>query len=149
MKLLPSRRAALFVPLAAWRGSAANGAVTVGLVGAGNRGSYVAGLMAKHTPARVVALCDIVDEKMQQAKASIGIEDPKLYKDIERLLASDVDAIIIATPVHLHAEHFEAAVKSGKHIYIEKPASVDVAGCKRIMRAADSADRKINITFGF
>ena len=149
MKLLPSRRAALFVPLAAWRGSAANGAVTGGVVGAGNRGSYVAGLMAKHTPARVVALCDIVDEKMQQAKASIGIEDPKLYKDIERLLASDVDAIIIATPVHLHAEHFEAAVKSGKHIYIEKPASVDVAGCKRIMRAADSADRKMNITFGF
>jgi predicted dehydrogenase len=51
--------------------------------------------------------------------------------------------------VFLHAEHFEAAVKAGKHIYIEKPASVDVEGCKRIMRAADSADRKLHITFGF
>jgi len=35
------------------------------------------------------------------------------------------------------------------HIYIEKPAAPDVAGCKRVMRAADSADRKLNITFGF
>ena len=65
------------------------------------------------------------------------------------MLASDVDAVIIATPVFLHAEHFEAAVKAGKHIYIEKPASMDVEGCKRIMRAADGADRKLNITFGF
>jgi predicted dehydrogenase len=60
-----------------------------------------------------------------------------------------VDAVIIATPVFLHPEHFEAAVKSGKHIYIEKPAGADVEGCKRVMRAADGADRKINITFGF
>jgi predicted dehydrogenase len=59
-----------------------------------------------------------------------------------------VDAVIIATPVFLHPEHFEAAVKAGKHIYIEKPAGLDVAGCKRVIRAADSADRKFNITFG-
>ena len=50
------------------------------------------------------------------------------------MLNSDVDAIIIATPVFLHADHFEAAVRAGKHIYIEKPASANVEGCKRIMR---------------
>ena len=106
-------------------------------------------MMAKNTPARVVALCDVFEEKMEQAKKSIGVENPKLYKDFRQMLASDVDAVIIATPVFLHAEHFEAAVKAGKHIYIEKPASMDVEGCKRIMRAADGADRKLNITFGF
>ena len=52
-------------------------------------------------------------------------------------------------PVFLHVEHFEAALKAGKHIYLEKPASIDVAGCKRIMALADAADRKLNITFGF
>ena len=52
-----------------------------------------------------------------------------------------MDAVMIATPVYLHPEHFEAAVKSGKHIYIEKPAGMDVAGCKRVMKASDSADR--------
>src|SRR6266481_2190136 len=142
-------KAAALMPFAAVRGSAANAAVTVGLFGSGSRGTYVAGMMAKNTPARVTALCDIFDAKMEKAKAAIGLDNPKLYKDFHELLASDVDALIIATPVFLHAEHFEAAVKAGKHIYIEKPASVDVAGCKRIMRAADSADRKLNITFGF
>lgn len=130
-------------------GSAANSAVTVGLIGSGNRGTYVATEMAKNTPARIVALCDLYPEKMEQAKTKIGITDAKMYKDLRDMLASDVDAVIIATPVFLHAEHFEAAVKSGKHIYIEKPASLDVRGCKRIIKAADSADRKLNITFGF
>jgi len=142
-------KAAAVMPFAAVRGSAANSAVTVGLFGSGNRGTFVAGLLAKNTPARITALCDIFDAKMEKAKGAIGLDNPKMYKDFHELLASDVDAVIIATPVFLHAEHFEAAIKAGKHIYIEKPASVDVAGCKRIMRAADSADRKLNITFGF
>jgi predicted dehydrogenase len=142
-------KAAALVPFAAVRGTAANSAIKVGLIGAGNRGTFVAGMMAKNTPAKVVALCDVVDGKMEKAAQSIGLDHPKLYKDLHQLLSSDVDAVIIATPVFLHPEHFEAAVKSGKHIYIEKPASVDVAGCKRIIRLADSVDRKINISFGF
>jgi predicted dehydrogenase len=149
----PSRRnvikGAALVPFAAVRGTAANSAVTVGLLGSGSRGPYVAGMLAKNTPARVVALCDLYDEKMQRAATTIGLENPRFYKDFRQMLASDIDAVIIATPVYLHPEHFEAAVKSGKHIYIEKPAAVDVEGCRRVMRAADSADRKINITFGF
>ena len=142
-------KSAAVISAAAVAGSAANSAVRVGLIGSGSRGTYVATEMARSTPARVVALCDIFPEKMEQAKSKIGADSPKMYKDLHQLLASDVDAVIIATPVFLHAEHFEAAVKAGKHIYIEKPASVDVQGCKRIMRAADSADRKLNITFGF
>jgi myo-inositol 2-dehydrogenase / D-chiro-inositol 1-dehydrogenase len=126
-----------------------NSAITVGVIGTGSRGTFVSTMMANNTPARVVALCDVFEEKMEQAKKKIGVDNPRLYKDFRQLLASDVDAVIIATPVFLHAEHFEAAVKAGKHIYIEKPASMDVEGCKRVMRAADAADRKLNITFGF
>ena len=143
------RTAAASLAAAAVRGSAANSAVNVGLLGAGNRGPYVAGFMAKNTPAKIAALCDLSEEKMLKAKASIGAENPRLYTDFRRMLASDIDAIIIATPVFLHVEHFEAALKAGKHIYLEKPASMDVAGCKRIMALADAADRKLNITFGF
>ena len=142
-------KTAALVPFSAVRGSAANSAVTVGLIGSGGRGSYDAGLLVKHTGARLAALCDIFDDRIERAKKAIPIEDPKVYKDYHDLLASDVDAVIIATPVFLHPEHFEAAVKAGKHIYIEKPAGVDVAGSKRVIRAADSADRKLNITFGF
>jgi predicted dehydrogenase len=142
-------KAAAIFSAAAARTSAANSAVTVGLLGSGGRGTSVAGLLHKNTPGRIVALCDLFDEKMAKAKEKIGLENPKLYKDLNELLASDIDAVIIATPVYLHPEHFEAAIKAGKHIYIEKPASADVEGCKRIMRAADGADRQLNITFGF
>ena len=148
-----SRRALLgagaLVPAGAVRSSAANSAVTVGLIGSGGRGTLDATLLAKHTGARVVALCDIVDERIERAKAQIGLENPRTYRNYEDLLKSDVDAVVIATPVFLHPEHLEAAIKAGKHVYIEKPAGADVEGCKRIMRAADAAQGRLNITFGF
>ena len=149
-----TRRAALqaasLVPLQVVRGSAQNSAVRVGLIGAGSRGTYTASTLAKDPRAKVVAVCDVVEEQMAKAKAKIGAPDAKTYQHFQDLLASnEIDAVMIATPVYLHPEHFEAAVKSGKHIYMEKPAGLDVAGCKRVMRAADSADRRINITFGF
>ena len=146
-----TRRTALAASMAATavQASAANSAINVGLLGTSNRGPYVAGFMAKHTPAKIAALCDLSEERMLKAKTSIGAENPRLYTDFRKMLESDIDAIIIATPVFLHVEHFEAALKAGKHIYLEKPASIDVAGCKRIMALADAADRKLNITFGF
>ena len=123
--------AAALLPITAIRGTAANSAVKVGLIGSGGRGAFNAGF---------------VDDRIEQARKKIPIENPKVYKDYRELLASDVDAVIIATPVFLHPEHFEAAIKAGKHIYIEKPAGVDVEGCRRVIHAADSADRKIETT---
>lgn len=142
-------RSAAVVPFAAVKGSAANSAVTAGLFGSGWRGAYLGRFLEKDTPARLVAFCDLFDERIAYAREQAEVKNPQIYKDYHDLLASDVDAVIIATPVYLHAEHLEAAIKAGKHIYIEKPAAPDVAGCKRIMRAADSAGRHLNITFGF
>jgi predicted dehydrogenase len=142
-------QAAAVLPFQAIRSTAANDAVTIGVVGVGNRGSYDASTIAKDPRARVVALCDISEEQIAKTKAKLPSGDVKAYRNYHDLLASDVDAVIIATPVFLHPEHFEAAVKAGKHIYIEKPAGADVEGCKRVMRAADGANRKLNITFGF
>lgn len=140
---------AALVPFQTVRGTAANSAVRVGLIGAGGRGTFDASAVVKDPRARLVAICDIFDDRIAAAKAKIPAPDAKVFKNYKDLLSSDVDAVIIATPVFLHPEHFEAAVKAGKSIYIEKPAGLDVAGCKRVMRAADGADRKLNITFGF
>ncbi|MDE0622024.1 MAG: Gfo/Idh/MocA family oxidoreductase [Bryobacterales bacterium] len=141
--------AAIALPLAAVRGTAANSAPTVALIGCGGRGGSLAGALLEATDARLVAMCDLFDEQIARTKERIGIQSPKEYQDLNELLASDVDAVIIATPPFVHADHFEAAVKAGKHIYIEKPAAVTVEDCKRIMRAADSADREVNITMGY
>src|SRR6266436_360428 len=143
--------AAAIVPAAAIRGSAANSAVTVGLIGCGGRGTHDAGLLVKEVPnARLVALADVFEDRVARAKKATGVQNVKEYPSGDALLsAGGVDAVIIATPVYLHPEHFEAAVRAKKHIYIEKPAGVDVEGCRRVMRAADSAGSALNITFGF
>jgi predicted dehydrogenase len=142
-------KTAALVPAQAVRGSAQNSAVRIGIIGAGGRGTYLSRTVAKDPRAKVVAISDVGDAQIAAARTRIPASDAKGFVNYRDLLASDVDAVMIATPVYLHPEHFEAAVKSGKHIYMEKPAGLDVAGCKRVMRVADQADRKQNITFGF
>ena len=142
-------QAAAVVPIAAIRGTAANSAVKIGLLGAGGRGTRLSSYVVKVPQAKLVALCDLFDEKIEAAKQRIPVEAPRVYKDYHEMLASDIDAVIIATPVFLHPEHLEAAVKAGKHVYVEKPAAVDVAGCKRVMKAADSARPGLNVSVGF
>ena len=141
--------AAALVPFHAVRGSAQNSSIQVGLVGAGSRGTYTARMLNENPGAKIVAIADVVDANVARARERLGEPGAREYRDIEALLASDVDAVMIATPCHLHPDHLEAAIKAGKHIYIEKPAAVDVAGAKRVMRLADAADRKLNLTFGF
>jgi predicted dehydrogenase len=142
-------QAAAAIPFAAVRGSAANSAVTVALIGTGGRGGSLASRLVKDKRARLVALCDVFDSQIEKAKKRIPIDDVKVYNDYRKVLESDVDAVMIATPVYLHPEHLEAAIQAGKHVYVEKPGGVDVAGCKRVMKASDSAPRHLNITFGF
>jgi predicted dehydrogenase len=142
-------KSAALVPFQSLRGTAANNAVKVGLIGSGGRGTYDASIAAKDPNAHIEAICDLFDDRLQAAKSKIPAPGAKVFKDYKDLLASDVDAVIIATPVFLHPEMLEAAIKAGKHVYMEKPAGLDVAGCKRVMRAADGADRKLNISFGF
>jgi len=143
-------QAASLVPLQAVTGSAQNSALRVGLIGSGSRGAYTATTVNKDPRAKIVAVCDVVEEQMKKAKTRTGAPDAKEYRNFQDLLGDkNIDAVMIATPVYLHPDHFEAAVKAGKHVYMEKPAGLDVAGCKRVMRIADQADRKLNITFGF
>jgi predicted dehydrogenase len=129
------------------RGSQANSALSVGLIGCGRRGSYVTGLFAKNEFARIAYLCDIYDDQI--AAASKLFSGAKAFKNIDDMLASDVDAVYIATPPYLHPPHFEAAVKSRKHIFMEKPAGVDPAGVRRVIAAAKTADPNKRITVDF
>ena len=95
-------RSAAILPMAAVRGTAANSALRIGLIGAGSRGTGDARTLAKNPDAKVVAICDVFDEQIDKAKASIPAPDAKPYKRHQELLASDVDAVVIATPVFLH-----------------------------------------------
>ena len=129
------------------RGSQTNSSLTLGLIGCGNRGSYVSGLFAKHDNLKVAAVCDIYPDKL--AAAAQKYSGAQQYRDYKELLASNVDAVLIATPAFLHPEHFEAAVAARKHIFMEKPAGVNPAGCRRIMEAGRKADPTKRITVDY
>lgn len=132
-------------------GSQANSAVSFGIIGAGGRGRYVGGHMARDPRARLTALCDRFPDRIDKAQTEIpGAAAARAFRHHEELLNQpDIDAVLIATPVFLHPEHFEAATRARKHIYCEKPAGAGVAGVKRLLRAAAQADRSKTIQFGF
>jgi myo-inositol 2-dehydrogenase/D-chiro-inositol 1-dehydrogenase len=129
------------------RGSQANSALTVGLIGVGRRGTAIGGMFVKNEFCRMAAICDIYDDQI--AAGLKAFPGARAFKDYRDLLASDVDAVYIATPPFLHPEHFEAAVAAKKHIFMEKPAGVDAAGCRRVLAASRKADPGKRITVDY
>ena len=132
-------------------GFQANSAVALGIIGTGNRGRYDGAFFANDPRVRIVALCDLYPDQIDQAKTRIkAANDAKVFTRYQDLLdMPGIDAVQITTPVYLHPEHFEAAVNARKHIYCEKPAGASVAGVKRLLAASERADKTKHIQFGF
>jgi predicted dehydrogenase len=113
-------------PIAA-SAQSANGKVNIGWIGVGTRG--YAGLDWLHTAApndvQVTAICDTYDGYIARAQdrlQTVWGSKAKAYKDYHDLLADkSIDAVYIMTPEHLHHDMAIAALKAGKHVYVEKP----------------------------
>ncbi len=156
---LPSRRNLLsagaagafsIVSAQAVRGTEANSKVSVALIGSGNRGSYDATIVHRDPRARITALCDKFDDRLETSAQKIGVTNPKTYRDFEKVLgASDIDAVIIATPPFEHPRMLAAAIDARKHVYCEKPMGVNYDGAKMVMAAGRRADPKKCISVGF
>ncbi|MDZ7638916.1 MAG: Gfo/Idh/MocA family oxidoreductase [Bryobacterales bacterium] len=160
-----------FVGAAGWmivspqavRGSQANSAIRVGLLGCGGRGTVVATSMVENAGARVTALGDLFEDQIPKAAAHFNgllekrgqgrIDAAQMFSGIsapERIVASkEVDAIIIATPPYFHPEHLDLVVRAGKHAYCEKPVAVDVPGTKRVLEIGKRAEGKLSLEVGF
>jgi predicted dehydrogenase len=63
--------------------------------------------------------------------------------------SKDVDAVVIATPAYFHPEHLRTVVEARKHVYVEKPVAVDVAGTKRVLEIAKQAEGHTTLEVGF
>jgi len=136
------------------RGSQANSAVRVGLLGCGGRGTADATSIAANGPARVVALADLFEDRVVAAKknfpavaATQMFQGPRAAEQI--LHSSEVDAVVIATPPYFHSRHLAMAVAAGKHVYCEKPVSVDVAGALAAIETGKKAEGRLSLDVGF
>lgn len=132
-------------------GYQANSKITLGILGTGGRGRYDGRFFSQDPRAKIVALCDLYPDQIDRAKTEIpAANDAKTFKRYQDVLTEPgIDAVLITVPVYLHPEFFEAAVNARKHIYCEKPAGASVAGVKRLLAAAERADKSKHIQFGF
>ena len=88
--------------------------------------------------ARVIAIADIDDGRLAWAREQIG--DVACYRDAEALLENtDIDAVDICLPHHLHRSAIVAAAEAGKHILCEKPLCLDMDEAVEIERAVMSS----------
>jgi predicted dehydrogenase len=95
--------------------------------------------LARNPRGRVVALCDLLVDRMTEVAQELP-EPVKLYTDYEEMCKDpDIDAVFIGTPNQYHVPVALAAVKQGKHVLVTKPLADSVAAARTLVEAAEAA----------
>ncbi len=146
-------------PLASF-GARAQSELRVGLVGCGGRGTGAASEALKTSKSvKLVALGETFEDRLSgaysQLKSTFGnqVEVPESNKfigfDAYQKVIEKCDVVILATPPPFRPQHFEAAVKADKHVFIEKPLFVDIPGYHKVMNTNELAkQKKLNVAVG-
>ena len=123
-----------------------------GLIGCGGRGTGAAiNFLDAGTNLQIVALGDVFQDRLDKcrselkAQKNVDIPDEKCFlgfDNYEKVIDSGVDIVLLCTPPHFRPQHVEAAVKAGKHIFMEKPCAVDPVGARSVMVSAERAKQK-------
>jgi predicted dehydrogenase len=119
----------------------ANDRIRLGLIGPGDRGMQLVREALLCPNAEVVAFADVYTHRLEDAQKAVPAA--KTYLDYKYLLDDrSIDAVVIATPQHLHAEHFIATLDAGKHVYQEKTMAFSVEHAKRMRSAYEKAGKR-------
>ncbi|WP_426452080.1 Gfo/Idh/MocA family protein [Paenibacillus sp. S-38] len=121
----------------------------IGIIGCGGiaNGKHMPAL--KNQPnAEMVAFCDVVEERAQEAKNAFGTPDAKVYTDYRELLSDGtLDIVHVCTPNDSHADISILALESGKHVMCEKPMAKTAADARRMVEAAKRTGKKLTIGY--
>ncbi|WP_055049613.1 inositol 2-dehydrogenase [Devosia sp. A16] len=117
--------------------------VRFGILGAGRIGKVHAGTIANSSRASVAYVADAVPEAAASLAVSVGAK----VATIDEILASDVEAILIATPTDTHADLIEQAARAGKAILCEKPVSLSVERIEACLPVVEKAGVPLMIGF--
>lgn len=129
------------------RALGANDRIRIGIIGCGSRGNkvYLDGIN-KHSEAMNVEVVALADPwRISREAANVKIKEwygrdarqVVSYRDLLQL--KDIDAVMIASPDHVHTTHLEAAARAGKHIYVEKPLAMDLDELNSAVDAVNKA----------
>ncbi len=127
-----------------------NDRLNVAIAGLGRRlGAYYDPIAKKEANVQLLYLCDVMKKQREEAlqRFSEHIDyKPKLENDIRKVIADPkVDVLINATPDHWHAPGTIMAVKGGKHVYVEKPASHNMYENEMLVQAAKKYDKVVQM----
>ena len=129
----------------------ANSRVSLGVIGTGGRGYYLTQRAYAGNAGRfqVEAVCDTFTGNLARGKDLVqtqGKNVPKTYVDYKELLADkSIDAVIIATPEHLHHRMLLDALAAGKNVYVEKPLAHTVEEAQEIMKAVAKSKSVVQV----
>jgi predicted dehydrogenase len=128
--------------------------IRVGLIGCGGRGTWDAGNCLKAAEnVELVAMGDLFKDCLTSCREELTKELPDKVKvtdgtcfvgwdAYEKVLAQDINLVILTTPPHFRPMHLKAAIEAGKHAFIEKPVAVDPVGVRSVIASSDLADQK-------
>lgn len=137
------------IPSSAFAGqssrASANDRVSIGVIGCGGQGTSDLRAFLVQPDVDVVAVCDVYQPNMQQARQLSGGK-AEVYKDYRQLLENkNVQAVLIATPEHWHALMCIDACNAGKDVYVEKPASHNIRDGRLMVDAARRNNRIVQV----
>ena len=119
----------------------------LGFLGVGWIGRHRLQAIAESGAAEITVLCDAAPEGVAQAQAVAPRAG--VAPSFDALLDSDIDGLVIATPSALHAAQAEAALDRGLAVFCQKPLARDADETRRVVRAAERADRLLGIDLSY
>lgn len=144
LKKTAAAGAAFLTPNLAARVIGANDRVRVAMIGAGARGQELLKQVVAVPGTEVVAVADVYTRRFDEAKQiAPGIQT---FDDYRRVLdMKDIDGVLVASPLHIHALHFVDTVAAGKDLYAEKTMTWSIPEAENCLNAAQKSDRVIQI----
>src|SRR5215469_17706611 len=122
----------------------ANDRIRVGMIGPGARGQDLLKQALEVPGIQLVAVADVYTRRREEAKQLVP--QIQVFEDHRRLLDSkDLDAVIVASPLHTHARHFLDTLAAGKDLYAEKTMTWSIPEAEQCLAAAQKSDRVVQI----
>src|SRR5687768_7106121 len=116
----------------------------IGVLGTGKIGQLRARSIRESSEARLAAVYDVSAEAARAAAANSGAV---VARSLEEFLDTEMDAVIVSSPVHVHEEPCVAAFARGRHVLCEKPVANTIEATQRIVEAAQGANRVLAVGF--